>query len=170
MNPEEMSMAEIGNANEFYESYVFIFHRSFSIQKKNRLFSALMAGEAWAWRVVGISMAALEALARNDFRYVKGTVCRAHVVDRISTAGAIFETKSKTPISQEAFFSLYFKNDETIITTKTENKTGSRVPSFIPIDVKLGLFPSKAIAWRHGRAEREYLRSLHAQLKKGAHN
>ena len=125
-----------------------------------------MAGESWAWRVVGISKAALEALAKNDFRYVKGTVCRAHIVDRIDTAGTIFKTKTNSPIPREEFFSLYFENDQTVITTKSENKAGSRVASYIPIDAERGLFPAKAIAWKHGRAERDYLRSLYAEQAK----
>jgi hypothetical protein len=151
---------------EFYETYIFICQRSFSFQKKCSMFTALMAGEPWAWPVVGITVAALEVLAKNDYKYTKGIVCRAHIVDRIATARAIFENREK-PMQQTELLELLSKSDKTVISTRSENKTNGKLPEFIPIDMKRGLFQSRLIAWKHGPAECDYLRGLHEDFKNG---
>jgi hypothetical protein len=70
------------------------------------------------------------------------------------------------PLPENQFFEVFWKNDETIIATKSENKTGGSLPEPVPIDYKLGLFPSKPlVGWRHSKKEADYLRGLHAEYK-----
>lgn len=158
-------MKSIEHALAVHETYEFLFRLPFSIQRKNVVFSALLAGEPWSWRVIGISKAALEALAKTDFRYAKATICRAHIVDRFETSKIIFSGTS--PLSKERFFEIMLENGRTIITTKSENKVGGAPPSYLPIDPDRGLFANKLISFVHGAAERAYLRDLHSQFAAG---
>ncbi|MBI5622179.1 MAG: hypothetical protein HY924_00225 [Elusimicrobia bacterium] len=159
-------MIQTPNAKAIYDIYVCIFNSPFSLQKKNVVFSGLMAGEPWSWPVIGISRAALEALAAVDFRYKKGTICRAHLVDRIETARALFEN-STSPLSRDHFFQQYLKTGSTIITLKSENRRGVRAPDYIPIDRNGDFFQNRLIFCAYGRKERDYLRELHSRFSKG---
>ena len=152
----------IENEQAFYYGYVFIFETPFSLKKKNLLFTALMAGEPWGWRVVGISEAALEELAKHEFKYVKGLFCRSHFTARIETSREVFERR----ISKDQFFERFLKTDVTAITLKSEN-TKNGPEKFLPIDSERKLFPSQQVGWRHGPEERAYLKEMHAAYKVG---
>ena len=76
---------------KIYAVYVAIFNLPFKLRKKTTLLTALMGGADWSWRVTGITVGALAAVAAHNYKYVKGTICRAHVVARIDTAKAMFE-------------------------------------------------------------------------------
>ena len=63
----------IEHKNAFYDTYSFIFDLPFPLRKKKNLFDALVRGEPWAWRVIGITVNAVcpgyietEALAVMD--------------------------------------------------------------------------------------------------------
>jgi hypothetical protein len=149
--------------SKIYAVYVAIYNLPFTLQRKTTLLTALMGGAKWSWRVVGITPAALQLLAANNYRYAKGKVCRAHMVDRIDTARKMFE--DARPLSEDQFFSMFWKNDKTIIATKSENKNGGPLPTALPIDYRRGLFQSGLVGWRHGTREADYLRQLHAKYK-----
>lgn len=152
----------IENEQAFYDTYVFIFQSKFKLPKKSMLFSALMAGEPWGWRVVGITEGALNELAKNDFKYTKGLVCRAHFVDRIETARVIFDKL----IPKDQFFKQYFETDETVITLKSENISGG--PSeYIPMNLERKLFLSRQVGFTHSQNERAHLRDLHTAYHAG---
>ena len=155
-------MTEVPNATAIYGVYVCLFNTPFNIRKKSMVFDALVAGEPWSWPVIGISAAALEALALADFKNTKRGICRAHLIDRIDTARALFENPGG-PLPQDQFFALYFQNRGTILTTKSENRPGARPPDFIPIADNGGLFKNKSYSFAYGRKERSYLRDLHAK-------
>jgi len=152
----------VENDQAFYETYAFIFDQPFSLQKKNVLFTALMGGEPWSWRVIGITEAALEELAKNEFRHKNGLLCRAHLVERIETAKQFFSRK----LSKKEFFLRFFEVNDTVIALKSENKRDGP-PIDIPIDLDRKLFPSKQVNWRHGRDERAYLGELYAAWMAG---
>jgi hypothetical protein len=140
----------------------------YTIQRKTMLLTTLVAGAGGSWRVTGITKEALEVLALNNYRYVKGKICRAHKVDRVETTRAVFEIPK--PLSENEFFMVLWANDETVIATNLENKTGVTLPkeSVIPIDYKLGLFPNSFIGFRYRKVEADYLRTLHATYKSKA--
>ena len=89
---------------KFTRVYVAIFDLPFNIQRKTALLTALMGGADWSWRVTGITAGALEMLASNNYKYVKGKICRAHLVDRIDTARAVFEISH--PLTEDRFFTI----------------------------------------------------------------
>ena len=159
------SPIEIENARAFYDTYAFIFDLPFTVQKKNTLLTALMGGEPWSWRVVGITAAALDGLARHDFNYqrahkAKIRICRAHCVPRIETAHVLFKEKH----SREQFFKRFLETDVTVLALKSENKR--RGPSqYVPIDLQRNLFPSRSVSFRYSRDEATYLRELQANYK-----
>jgi len=132
------------------------------------LLTTLVAGAGGSWRVTGITKDALEVLALNNYRYVKGKICRAHKVDRIETARAVFEIPK--PLSENEFFMVLWTNDETVIATNSENKTGATLPKelIIQIDFKLGLFLNSFIGFKYRKMEADYLRTLHATHKSKA--
>jgi len=130
------------------------------------LLTTLMGGNDWSWRVIGITPGALEVLAANDYRYVKGKICRAHLVGRIDTARAVFEIPH--PLPEDQFFNLIWENDKTVIATKSENKPKGILPKPVPIDYTLGLFRcNRLVGFRHGKKEADFLRKFHANHKAG---
>ncbi|HXT11365.1 MAG TPA: hypothetical protein VN873_07360 [Candidatus Angelobacter sp.] len=131
-----------------------------SLFSENTLLTALMGGADWSWRVTGITAKALEMLASVDFKNVKG-IRRAHLVDRIDTARAVFHTSS--PLTEDEFFATFWENDKTVIATISENKMGGTLSRIIPIDYRLGLFAGKAISFQYLKREASFLRDLHAK-------
>lgn len=147
-----------------YAVYAAIFNLPFALRRKNMLLTTLMGGAAWSWRVTGITVGALEVLEANNYKYAKGKVCRAHMVARIETARRVFDLPQ--PMPEDEFFKIFWENDKTIITTKSENKTGGTLPEPLPIDYELGLFQSNnLVGWKHGKKEADCLRKLHAAYK-----
>lgn len=151
-------------SNEERERYYLVYKAIFGLtvlSRKNKLLTALGGGFEYPWRVVGITPAALDLLATNDYKYIKGKICRAHRVDRIKTSEMVFNRSEPLPIDD--FFQLLWANDETIISTKAENKSGG--PShFIPIDYKCGLFLGAGqVGWKHQKEEIEFLRKKHRE-------
>jgi hypothetical protein len=150
--------------SKIHAVYVAIHSLPSILQRKATLLTALMGGAEWCWRVTGITSGALQVLEANNYRYIKGKICRAHLFPRIDIARAVFELRQ--PLPEDQFFKIIWKNDETIIATKSENKTGGTLPEAIPIDYELGLFRcNRLVSWKHGKKEADYLRELHADYK-----
>jgi hypothetical protein len=152
--------------SKIHAVYVAVYNLPFKTQQKSTLLTTLMGGADWSWRVTGITVGALEALAANDYRYVKGKVCRAHLVARIDTARAVFEIPQ--PLPEDQFFTRIWKNDKTVIATKSENKTGGTLPKALPIDSNLGMFTcNPLVGFKCGKKEADFLRNLHKAYKAG---
>lgn len=144
---------------KIYAVYIATFELSYDIQRKNTLLTALMGGADWSWRVVGITVDALELFAANNFKMPE--VRRAHKIARIDTARSVFEIP--TPLSSDAFFELFWLNDETVIATKPENKKNAVLSEVIPISFDEGLFRcNKKVGFRYRqKKEGMFLRALH---------
>ena len=150
--------------SKIFTAYIAIYDLPFTIRRKNMLLTTLMGGADWSWRVTGITPGALDALAANNYKYVKGKICRAHKVGRIETARLVFG--GPQPLPEDQFFTIFWENDETIIATKSENKTNGTLPKPVPIDYKLGMFQSTTlVGWKHTKKEADFLRELHAAYK-----
>lgn len=150
--------------SKIYAVYVAIYNLPFSLQRKTTLLTTLMGGADWSWRVTGITSDALQLLEANNYKYIKGKLCRAHLYPRIDTARAVFEIPQPHP--EDEFFETIWKNDETIIATKSENKTGGTLPKPVPIDYQRGLFRcNPLVGWKHRMQEVDYLRELHTDYK-----
>ena len=153
--------------SKIHAVYVAIYNLPYSTQRKTIMLTALMGGTDWSWRVTGITVGALEVLALNSYRYVKGKICRAHLVARIDTARAVFEIPQ--PLPENQFFTRIWENDKTVIATKSENKTGGTLPRAVPINCNLGMFIcNRLVGFKHGKKEADFLRKLHADYIEGA--
>ena len=120
-----------------------------------------MGRRSWSWRVVGVTPAALDALAEVNFynRKELGLV-RAHLVKRIDFVSHLMHLPQ--PANYEDFVSYWIANDQTVIALRSENgKDG--IAAYLPFNAP-GLFSSERLAgWVHGNAERTILKELHAQ-------
>ena len=125
--------------------------------------TAIMGIENYGWRVIGITREALDLLATADFDKNKlpRRLCRGHKIDRIKTAGQLFDLEK--PMSIESFFDTFLHNDQTVIMLNEQNNHTTPFPEFIEIDnPDAELFPNGSLmSWKHRKKEREYLRRLH---------
>lgn len=150
---------------KIYAVYKAIFALD-DIRRKKRMLTELMGGFEWSWRVVGITPRALELFAQNDYKRGKSKedkTTRAHRVARVDTAKMLFEIPEPLPLDQ--FFEKFWRNDETVICVKGENR--KIVPEFIEFNFfELGLFLcNPAVNCRHKNEEAECLRKLHTEIK-----
>lgn len=120
-----------------------------------------MGRRSWSWRVVGVTPAALDALAGANFynRKELGLV-RAHLVNRIKFVRHLMHLPQ--PAAYEDFANYWTANDRTVLALRRENgKDG--FAAYLPFDAP-GLFSSERLAgWVHGKAERAFLKGIHAQ-------
>jgi hypothetical protein len=120
--------------------------------------TALMSNSPWAWRVVGITPAALQRYKEQGFK-VKSSqgIKRAHLRPRISTTEDLLA--SKNPLPPTTFIKTLLRHDRTVLCIKGENR--DPVPKYIPFaNQNASLFSSKKIAFRHKEKEEALLRRL----------
>lgn len=80
-----------------------------------------MGARPWSWRVIGITPAALELFAINDFKRPPRQLQRGHKQDRASTAQALYFDIPE-PMTLVQFFEFFLERDKTVIMTNDENK------------------------------------------------
>ena len=104
---------------------------------------------------------ALSVFAEHDFRKPPGRgMVRAHITPRNQTARELMEMAA--PLAEAEFFRFWLERDRTVLVAKGENT--DPLPDYIPFTAPAGLFSSaQLVGWRHGRAEREFLRELALQ-------
>jgi len=127
-----------------------------------RLLTSIMSAKPFAWRVVGVTQAALKKFHELDYRYrSKQGLTRAHLRPRIETVRELLDRSE--PMSQDEFIEYWLTHDRTILCAQGENKV--TVPDFIEFENRDGvLFSSNQVAWRHGRAERDLLQRLYEEF------
>lgn len=160
-NDDELPQTLISSLYKFY----LLVHEShridsavWSVAHCNKVLTSVMTCQPFAWQVIGITKTALARLQETDFRRVAGCgVVRGHIVPRIDTVRKL--VSASTPLPAQEFITLWIKNDKTVFCLKSENKI--ELPSFLQFDSDaLGLFKCTSVAWKHGKEERDYLRSL----------
>ncbi len=121
---------------------------------KVRMLTALMSADAGAWRVVGVTQAALDKFAEHEFRRVSGMgVNRSHIIDRHQT----YVEMRERDMGVEEWWAFLQERDKCVLATSSENLRGV-FSQIIDIDPALGLFLNRGYAWRHGTSEIEFLR------------
>ena len=148
-----------------YSVYVAIFNArnihpdGFRDNDVTRLLTALMGSKPWSWRVVGITKEALRLFQQNNFKRPPKLIQRGHKINRVETARRLFHCPK--PVEPGEFFSIYLKNDETVLMTAEQNRQ-KEFPEYIPINnPNAELFPSGSlIGWQHRQAEIDFLREL----------
>jgi len=128
-------------------------------QQCTHVLSTVMGRQLWSWRVVGITPAALDALAAVDFHNRKELgLVRAHLVNRITFIRHLMHLPQ--PAAFDYFVRFWTANDRTVLALRGENgKEG--FPEYLPFDAP-GLFSSERLAgWVHAKAERAFLKEVH---------
>lgn len=140
----------------------------FPDRRLTTIMTAFMGVENVGWRVVGITMEALDLLATVGFDKNKlpRRLCRGHLVDRIRTTRELFN--GETPLELDPFFNKFLSNDVTVIMLNEQNRA-KEFPAYLPIhNPDAELFPNGSLmSWKHRAQERECLRRLHASLAAG---
>lgn len=127
-----------------------------------RILTSIMSAKPFAWRVVGVTEAALKKFHELNYRYQSGhRLTRAHLRPRIETVRELLNRSE--PMSESEFIEYWFAHDRTVLCAVGENKT--TVPQYIDIENSDGLlFSSNRIAWQHGKKERELLQTLYKRF------
>ena len=128
---------------------------------KIKLLSTLFSANPNCWRVVGITIAALEVFASHNFQRVSGMgVNRSHIHQR----SAIYkEMLSMDFAGSDDFWDHYYKHDYTILATSTENMQDRIIESNaypVPQDERM-LFRTRGYSWKHGDEEEYFLVELY---------
>jgi hypothetical protein len=128
------------------------------------IITALMGSQAWSWRVVGITHAALQAFVEHDFKHKsKRGITRAHLQPRIKTVEMVLAPEQ--PLSEIEFIETLLRHDATILCAKGENRAS--MPEHISFaNDDASLFSSqKKVGWSHKEKEQAFLRNLHQSLR-----
>jgi hypothetical protein len=95
-----------------------------------RILTAIMSAKPFAWRVVGVTPAALKKLSELDFRYQsKCGLTRAHLRPRIETVRELLGRAE--PLPQIEFIEFWFTHDRTVLCAAGENR--AIVPQFVEL-------------------------------------
>lgn len=121
-----------------------------------------MGRRDWFLAVVGVTAAALDALAAARFFNLKDLkLRRAHLVSRIEFVRHLMRLPQ--PASYEDFASHWTANDRTVLALSSENRPGG-FSEYLPFDAPPGMFSSaQLVGWGHGKAERDFLKGVHSQ-------
>jgi hypothetical protein len=124
MPSERSSLSDIMVREEaIYRIDLELFSNKIYFNRKTirSVITELLYSDPSAWKVTGITYAALSEYASANFRYVPG-VQRAHLTDRKETVDFIFS--GETPLQFEDLFSYWRQNDRCVLSTKHENMAG----------------------------------------------
>ena len=101
--------------------------------------NTLFAYEPWSWRVVGISKRAIRTFVKNKFIFKNGIFQRDHCYQGRDTT---IREMLKKHMPYEEWWSWFWKNDKTVLVTKTEHnkKSYNFKEDIIPIKWTEGYF------------------------------
>jgi hypothetical protein len=144
------------NKEDFYHDFLLIRKMRAPTNKRYRMLGELFAVNPDAWRVIGITEAAVKVFAKHDFKRVSRMgINRSHLVDRIKT----YTTMLEGPLTEcDEWWNFYVDTDKTILSTSTENMSKGELSRVYSVDSQLGLFQSQGFAWRHKDPEIKFLK------------
>jgi hypothetical protein len=145
---------------DFYHDFLLIRNMRAPTGKRYRMLGELFAVNPNAWRVIGITEAAVKVFAEHGFKRVSRMgINRSHLVDRIQT----YTTMLEGPLMDcDEWWNFYVDTDKTILATSTENMGKGEWSKVYDIDTSLGLFQSQGFAWRHKDPEINFLKELYS--------
>ena len=126
-------------SSAIFDIYLKLYDSELSFEKKKLIFKALLVGEAWSWKVTGISKLCLESFKKNKFeksrklkrkrQTVKNVIRHqlTNVDDRIKD---IFVTKR----TREEWWEKILTEEKTHLVTKDELKEEYYLFTSIPED------------------------------------
>lgn len=154
--PNLLSHREPMKIEHLFNDYLLIKKMQAPLEIKRRMLGELFSQWPGAWRVVGVTVKALQRFNEYSFERKSGMgINRSHLVERKNTFDEML-TREMEPLS---WWEFYVERDRTVLATSSENMSKTSI-NFIPISEE-GLFLSKGYAWHHGFAEAEKLRALY---------
>ena len=118
-----------------------------------------------AWRVVGITDAALQLVADTDFQTISSIgIVRAHVQKRADVYGKMLEQ----PLGFDEFMKAFLESDQCLLATKQENKTDNGLPAtWHKIEPAMGMFQRRGYSAKfRPEVEGVFLCDLYTKAKK----
>lgn len=144
--------------DDYYDDFNKIKSMKLNSEYKRYILKEFFEASGNPWRVVGITHAALDAFASNNFKYVKG-IQRAHYHDRKDWYEELLIRKFD---SAKEWFTFYSDHDFTILAKSAENKIIKSVEyTAFPPNMDKTLFKSNRISWRYTIEEEEFLKKIH---------
>lgn len=148
------------SSGELYHDYKLVKKMKVPIAARVQILKQIFKQCPDRWRVVGITEKALLRFKEYDFKYAKGMqVQRSHLHNSHDVYVEMMQTKFE---SHEPWWKHYYKNDETILATSSENLNVAKLDYF-PIKLSLNLFKYKGYIWTHGLKEIQYLKELYTK-------
>lgn len=144
-------------SSDLHHDYLLICEMRSDVKKRCRMLTELMSQYEWAWRVVGITEAALQRFEEYQFKkQSRMGINRSHITPRIQT----YTRWINHPILDvEDWWQDYIASDITVLSTSTENMKGV-IPEYYTVPE--GLFQTYGYAWRHQQPEIDWLSTLYA--------
>lgn len=124
-----------------YQIYLSVFEQRKKLDHiRVPLLTNLFGRQPWSWRVVGISVGALEQIKANDFRTAKG-LQRDHFIQRRYDTFLNMLPEDGVAMEFDAWWQYFWHNDRTIIMSKSEHNSKDKDEIVCyPINWKEGYF------------------------------
>ena len=103
----------------------------------------IFAWHPWSWRIVGMSRGAYEQLKSNEFTSCKGIVRDHFLQDRNDTY--TFMLDRQVPLDFDEWWSHFWKNDQTIMMTRTEHNQDRDNVECFRLNWEDGYFPCASL-------------------------
>jgi len=106
-----------------YKIYLSIFEQR-HVLNHNRvsLLTSLFGRQQWSWRVVGISLGAIDYIKSQNFKTAKG-LQRDHFIQRRNETFLHMLPEDGLPLEFDAWWEYFWFNDRTVIVTKAEHNS-----------------------------------------------
>lgn len=142
--------------SDLHHDYLLICEMRSTVKLRCRMLTELMSQYNWAWRVVGITEAALQRFEEYQFKkQSRMGINRSHITPRIQT----YTRWITSPIyNVDEWWQDYIRSDVTVLSTSTENMKHITLDYY---PVPEGLFQTYGYAWRHQQPEIDWLSSLY---------
>ena len=147
-----------------FDAFKLICQMEIDVRKKTGMLTYLFSMEPNQWRVVGVSKDALRVFKEHGFKSKsKMGINRSHIKRRYDSYIEIMKAYEEGKFQNHLeWWNFYFDNDETYLTTASENMRKSNHSEIIMIENPgFNLFRSVGFGWKHGPDEEELLRKLH---------
>ena len=143
---------------DYYEDFMAIRGMRSPTARRVRMLTELLGSYEDNWIVTGVTKEALKVFEQHNFRKVSRMgINRSHLVDRHVTYTTMLEGPEMTA---EEWWKFYRDNDKTVLATSSENMTNTFSHAYT-VDPELGLFRTSGFAWKHNKAEAEFLEEMY---------
>jgi len=134
-----------------------------------RVLTNLMACRDFSWRVVGITIKALDQYEKQGFKRAdKDGITRGHIISRVKTTQTVMNLDKH--LSLDKFFEIWLANDKTVLCARGENK--KVLPEYLPFENVDNLFNCKDMLVGHRHLDKEiaFLNNLYLERPKAIKN